>query len=475
MPRVYLLSPQRYPPEVIAVAFAKASRSPQPLDVTAEELSEPESARFHEKWVIGYGHASVAEHAVLHLAIEGASRLAIEVLESNRLASYTEKSSRYQPFGPEDFVTPPELKAQPALQARYRETMQTLYGAYQRCLTKAREHIARQFPKADDEPEARWDARHRSKYADVCRFLLPAAAQATVGMTINARALAHALRKMLSHPLAEVREIGLAIQQVAEAETPTLVRYVTPVQGWQALAEAMQRRTAAFRGGGTYADEWCHLVSWEPKGEVRVLAALLYQYGDRPYVEYFNYVRGLAAEARRALAAEALAVLDRRDMPPRALEYASFTFDLTMDQGAYYEFKRHRMMTQTPQPLTTRLGYAVPRLISEIGLEADYHRAMQEAAATFEALAAWNADVAAYVVPNAFNRRVLASFNLREAFHFLRLRTAPNAHFSMRRVAWRIAEEISAVTPTLAAFLDLPPGETWQTVEKQYFSATAWQ
>ena len=467
--RVYLLSPRRYAPEVIAVAFAKASRSPQPLDATAEELSEAASARFHEKWVIGYGHASVAEHAVLHIAVEGLSRLATEVVESHRLASYTEKSSRYQPFGPEDFVTPPELEARPDLTARYRETVQALFAAYHRCMENARAEIARRDPPAAGEDPARWDARHRSRYADVCRFLLPAASQVTLGMTINARALAHSLRKMLSHPLAEVRQLGVALQQVAEAETPTLVRHVAPVRGWQQAREALRARTADFRGGGTYAEDWCHLVSWDRGAEARVLAAALYRHGDRPYVDYLNYARGLSAEARRTLAAELLGALDFRDIPPRALEYAAFTFDLVMDQGAYYEFKRHRMMSQSPQALTARLGYAVPRLVAEIGLEGDYRAAMEAAAETYEVLAAWNPDVAAYVVPNGFNRRVLAAFNLREAFHFLRLRTAPNAHFSIRRVAWRMAEEIGAVAPALAAFLALPEGETWQTVEQQYF------
>jgi thymidylate synthase ThyX len=52
--------------------------------------------QFNEKWVVGYGHSSVAEHAVLHIAGGEYLTLAVETLESNRLASYTEKSTRYQ-------------------------------------------------------------------------------------------------------------------------------------------------------------------------------------------------------------------------------------------------------------------------------------------------------------------------------------------------------------------------------------------
>jgi len=470
MPRVYLLSPRRFSPEVIAVAFAKASRSPDPLDITAEALTETASARFHEKWVIGYGHASVAEHAVLHIAVEGVSRLATEVLESGRLASYTEKSTRYQRLSADECVIPPELETQPLLLAVYRHALEHLFAVYEQCMETVRTEIARRDPPSEGETSRQWEARHRSQYADVCRFLLPAAAQANLGITINARVLAHLLRKTLSHPLAEVRAIGESIHRVAASEVPTLLRYVTPVDGWQRGAAALRQRTAAFRGGGTYAEDWCHLISWDARGEARVLATWLYQYGDRPYVDYLNYARGLSAAEKRALAEEVLGVLAERDVPPRALELATYTFDLTMDQGAYYEFKRHRMMSQIPQPLTARLGYAVPRMVTEVGLEADYRRALEMARQAYEQLAAWNADVAAYIVPNAFNRRVVAVLNLREAFHFLRLRTAPQAHFSIRRVAWRMAEEIVAVTPTLAPFLRLREGETWQEVERRFFT-----
>src|SRR5512141_2165934 len=105
---IYLLNPKQLSPEVIAVAFAKTSRSPESFRDIAAELTDEKSAEFHEKWVVGYGHASVAEHAVLHLAFENVSRLAIEAIESNRLASYTEKSTRYQKWSADNFFVPKE-------------------------------------------------------------------------------------------------------------------------------------------------------------------------------------------------------------------------------------------------------------------------------------------------------------------------------------------------------------------------------
>lgn len=127
--RVYLLDNKKLSPETIAVTFAKTSRSPQSFDQIAQELSDEKSAQFHERWVVGYGHASVAEHAVLHIAIENVSRLAIECLESNRLASYTEKSSRYQTWDADCFFIPDEIKGT-SLEGVYSSTVSALFQKY---------------------------------------------------------------------------------------------------------------------------------------------------------------------------------------------------------------------------------------------------------------------------------------------------------------------------------------------------------
>jgi thymidylate synthase ThyX len=129
------------------------------------------------------------------------------------------------------------------------------------------------------------------------------------------------------------------------------------------------------------------------------------------------------------------------------------------------------MMTQTPQSLTTRLGYAIPYRIVEAGFKAPYCSAMEKAAETYEELANRNPYIASYIVPNGYNRRVLFTINLREAFVFCALRSAANAHYSMRRVAQRVADEIRRVHPLLSKYMPLPE-ETWQAVESQFFFKT---
>ena len=225
---IYLLSPKQLSPETIAVAFAKTSRSPESFRDIAAELSDEKSAQFHEKWVVGYGHASVAEHAVLHLAIENVSRIAIESIEGNRLASYTEKSTRYQKWDPDAFTIPPELDDHP-LREDYVKTCRLLFETYAASLAPVRRLVETSAPRREKESDEAYDRRIRSQYVDSCRFLLPAAAHANVGMTANARVLENAIRKMRSHPLVEVRQIGEEMKTVALGEVPTLVKYAEAV------------------------------------------------------------------------------------------------------------------------------------------------------------------------------------------------------------------------------------------------------
>lgn len=463
---VYLLRARELSPETIAVAFAKTSRSPLSFRQIAAELSDEQSAEFHEKWVVGYGHASVAEHAVLHVAFENVSRLAVETIEARRLASYTEKSTRYQRWEPGGYHTPPEI-AGTARQPAYRALCDRLFEAYQGSLEPVRALVAAEVPRREGESEARWDGRVRSRYVDVCRFLLPAAALANLGMTANARTLEHTVRRLRAHPLAEARAIGDELWRAAAAEVPTLLKYAEPTPYQLETPPALAQAAGATDPGppGARVD----LIASDPDGEARVLAAALYEQCGGSYADQLTRVRGAGAAGQRALAEQALGRRGRFDAPLRALEHTAYTFDVVVDQGAYFELKRHRMMTQTPQHLSANLGYAVPRRIVEAGLEGRYRQAMQAAADGYRELAAWNPEVAAYVVPNAFNRRVLLTLNLRQAFQLCELRAATNAHVSIRRLALQIAEHIRAVHPVLGAHLRLPEDETWQALEAEAF------
>jgi len=467
--QIYLLDPKKLSPETIAVTFAKTSRSPQSFDEIAAELSDEKSADFNEKWVVGYGHSSVAEHAVLHIAVENVSRLAIECLESNRLASYTEKSSRYQIWGMDYFHTPSEFIGSP-VETRYTQICQRLFSNYDKAVKVIQAYLENTCPQQENESAGAFKMRIRTTGADVCRYYLPACSLANLGMTINARALEHALCKMLSHPLEEVQRIGQDVKQVAQDNVPTLVKYAARNESMQCIGADFSALAQSMPLAQEPNADWLQITQSEPEGEEHVLAALLLRFGEASFAQALAYVKNLSKTEKAAMAANFLGKLGDHDIPLRELEYAACTVEMVLDQGAYFELKRHRMMTQTPQRFTARLGYAVPKLIADAGLLDDYRADMQEAISVYEELTLVNPEAAAYILPNAFNRRVLLRMNLRSALHFVKLRSAPNAHFAIRRAAQRLGDELQQRFPLFADYFRPDAAETWMSITDEYFT-----
>lgn len=449
--RVYSL--RGYPEEVIAVAFAKTSRSPDPFDAIAKDLSAEASAKFHERWVVGYGHASVAEHAVHHIAFENVSRLAVEAIESNRLGSYTEKSTRYQRF---DSYYTPEAISRSAHARRYRAACDLLFTTYHRALAAVQSVIEARTPRKEGEEDRPYQTRIRSQYIDVCRYLLPTATYANLGMTANARTMEHAIAKLLSHPLQEVREIGEETKRECLHVTPTLVKYAERNTYRAETPEALAATTAVY-ARGLSRDGDIALVEHDPDAEERVIAAAMFRAHPVAYGSARERVRAMSPAERQAAIDEAMRRLGPHDTPIRELESAYLTFDVLVDQGAYFDLKRNRMMTQIPQALGTDYGYAVPRAIVDAGMERPYRDAIDEASATFEAIRPELPEESRYVLTNAHLRRVLMKMNLRELYYFVRLRGAPKGHFAYRIVALRCGELARERYPLIGPYL-IPAG-----------------
>ncbi len=435
------------PPEVVAVTFAKTSRVPDSFDAIARELTETDSSRFHEKWVIGYGHSSVSEHAVLSIAIENVSILGAKFVEENRLSSFTEKSTRYQVMDPGNYYTPPSFTSG-SVGNVYRRSMAGLYETYGALMPEAKRFCEEKYGGSE------WEALGVSpagKACDAIRGLLPAAAKTNLGWTVNARSLRHALVKMASSRLEEMRELAVALQEIGERRVPTLLKYTegSPyLTGWEdrlatSAATVLVAPVAQDTGTGV------RLVDHDPDGERAVLAAVLFRATNRPYEEIRSQLSGIGRERIGVLLKEALQRIGGHEAPVREFESTAYTFEITCDFGAYRDIQRHRMTMQTQQPLTCEHGYAVTDDAREAGLAGRVEESLCEAHEACLDLAGVDPVHAQYAVPLAFNKRFLMRMNFREAYQFVRLRSRIQGHQSYRRVARAVKEEIERVHPGL--------------------------
>jgi len=486
------------PEEVVAVLFAYYSRSKESLrrnllkliqekDVDLEErtptLSLPpggggerrggedlkaakEKARqFHEKWVVGYGHSSVAEHAVAHLAVEDVSIIATKIIEDMRLAAYTEKSTRYVTFEEDKFYRPPVLMRSPYA-SLHQETAHFLLKTYVSLFPRVIEGVKAEHPRKPDQSERAYDSAFRAKACDILRYIIPAATLTNLGMTINGRALEHLLTKLFSHPLEEAREIAQLMKEEALKIIPTLIKYADynayMAETDQAmrqvakeiLGEGMERGmpsdpSASLRAGS----QPVKLVRYPEDAEEQLVAAILYGYTNWPMTQVIEQVRKLSREEKERVIDDYLKRRRKHDQPLRALEHLYYTFDILVDYGAFRDIHRHRIATQTRQDLTVAHGYETPEELVRYGLKDTFDRCMERAAEAYAQIAQDFPLEAQYLVPLAYRIRVLFTWNLRELHHFIQLRSAKQGHISYRRIAQQVFKELEKIQPLLARYI----------------------
>jgi thymidylate synthase ThyX len=467
------------PEEVIAVLFAYYSRSKddlrtnlarllsdEALDVVADgtapgagkafHLATEKARTFHEKWVVGYGHASVAEHAVVHLAIEGVSIVASKAIEDMRLASYTEKSTRYVLFDEGSFHELPELPA--ALAARYHDAARNLFRTYLALVPKVEAEVRRRVPQGEKQAPRAYDAAVRAKTFDLLRGLLPAGTKTNLGLTLNARALENGLSKMLSSPLDEVRAVAGAMHREAATVAPTLLKYVAPNEfrsrGRATFPNAVLEKLAAPGALSVPASD-ARLLRHDSDALQRIAFALASEgnEGREAGAELLARI-GRADEATlAALVRSALDGRGRFDGAPRAFEASSLLFDLVLDYGAYRDMQRHRMLSPYTARLGCELGAEVPAELAEMGVAGEFEAALAQAESAWRALAATHPWEAQYVVPLAYRVRTTWQMNVRELFHVVELRSAKQGHISYRRLAQALHREALAALPWLAGLV----------------------
>lgn len=449
--RIYTL-PNNLTPEIKAVTFAKCSRSAEAFDKIASELTEEKSSEFNEKWVVGFGHSSIAEHAVISLAIERVSILATKVIEDSRLASYTEKSTRYQIFD-RDKIYHPEAFANSELKSVYENAVNFLMDAYVDMTPAMMEFVKTKYPKPADQEEKLYNMISKARACDNLRYLLPSSTQTNLGMTINTRELEHLIKKLLSNPLKEMQDIGNEMKTCAMRDVPTLLKFadknVYTIETKKKLKEIADNNLGREAGD----NKAVVIVDYDKNAEDKLVASLLYPYSDLSFNEIQEKVKDMSQEKKSDIIDEALKRRDKFDAPLRELEHVYYTFDILMDYGAFRDVQRHRMCTQSNQAVTVAHGYDMPPEIREAGFEDRFKVAIEKAVDAYDKIYKQFPEEAQYVVPLCFRKRVLVTWNLRELHHFISLRSGKKGHASYRRIAQQCWRELDKIQPLLAKYI----------------------
>ena len=458
-------------PEVVRGAlFARYSRSSKSLrrlfldefvsdlDVTGDASLDAtvglrRAEELYQRIFGEYGDDSVAQLGGVHLACEQASNVLTKVLEWGRLMSYLEQSTRYIPYdtrlptGHYRYYRDPEILDSP-LGARYVGEMDRMFDTYGALLPRLHAHLLRAFPNTGEVAEIAYRQSVRARALDALRGLLPAGALSNVGIYGSGQAYEALLLRMRAHPLPEVRRYGALILTELRKVIPSfLTRIDRPERGglWSAYLAERREETAALvarlwperdAAGEEPPVEEVRLLDYDPDGEDKVLAAICFPDASVSEAALARRVAALGAGERAALLGAYVGErANRRHKPGRAFERTGYRFEVVSDYGAFRDLQRHRMLTVEWQPLGTALGYAVPDLVAQAGLEAEYRDSLERAAQLHETLTAAFSDQASYAVALAFRIRYVLQLNAREAMHLIELRSGPQGHPAYRRIA----------------------------------------
>ncbi len=415
----------------------------------AIKYAEKKAIDFMEKWVLGYGHSSIAEGAVVGLGLEGVSILATKVIEDNRLCSFCEKSTRYVSFYRSSFYLDDVLK-----NSEYaddiNEMLDFLFETYTKLHEPVLEYVEGMVPLKEGSSEMAWKKACASRRFDAIRYLLPTCTKTSLGWTVNARQLSHAISKLLSHPLKEMNEIGEKLKTEGGKVIPSLLRHSDKKDYFCQTQENLQ--TFNFKEN-SFDGEKVRLVNFPKDPENMIISSILYRYGNCSFAEAERRVVSMNSFDREGIIDSYLGKMGEFDHPLRELEHQYFSFDIVMDYGAFRDLQRHRICTQTNPVFTSDLGYDVPDDIIVAGVEAEYRLAMEKAKEVYEKVREKHPLQAQYLLPLGFRKRFLITMNLRELHYFIKLRTTPMAHDSYRKIVRKIYEIMSEEYPLLSKYI----------------------
>lgn len=436
-------------------------------DNTNQMVAIQKAQNFYDRILDGYGDDSIGELGGAHLAIENVSMLAAKVIEDSRIGgSPLEKSTRYIYFdqkvdGQYLFYQEPVLMTS-AYKELYLETCNDLFDTYSKLIPPLSALIEKGFPKDPAISKAAYTAALRAKVLDCLRGLLPASAMTNMGVYGNGRFFETLLQKLNSHNLAEMQEIGKKSYQELSKVIPSFIRRSDPshrhYQGYAQYMENVQKDLHQFadlhvKEIPPLTQPGVRLISYDKDSPAKVGGALLFGATSAGLQELQEYCHQLPEEElARLLDIASSPRENRRHKSPRALEHATFTFEILADFGVYRDLHRHRILTQERQLLSCEYGYYTPPEIVGTEMERDYVDAIEKAKKAYDTIASELPEEAQYIVPMAYNVHWYFHVNLRSLQWLCELRSQPAGHVTYRLIAQEMARQVSLALPPFERF-----------------------
>jgi flavin-dependent thymidylate synthase len=438
-------------PETFSAAYARISRSAE--DITAlrrqARVDVKKARKSNQKIIFKMGHHSVAEHAVFNWDIIGISRLALEEIEQFRLVSYTEKSQRYVTLEG-DYLLPEEIENTESEQL-FKDTVALQNAFYEKSFNILKDFIFNKYPHLT---EKRTDRNMLEGWAkEDARYILALAVEGQVGMTINARNLEHLFRRFHLSRRAEVREIGKRMYEQVEKIAPSIFLFAQPSQFNRDLKDSFKDNFAGLKPSEPVTNRATKLVHYSENGDDIILASFLSVFNSVHFNEALEIIKNLDNTEKEKIYRDLFKHMEFFDSTPREFEMADITFEAVISASNFAQLKRHRLATLLPGDYNIKFGNVIPENIKRNGLEKEFLDIIDRTNSVYLKLKERHGDAADYILSNSHRRHIVMKMNLREVFHFIRLRSDKHTQWDIRQLADQILEQVKTVMPLSSLLL----------------------
>lgn len=390
------------------------------------------------KRVINMGHGSISEHDYIMLSIDDVSPIVEHTLINSRLSSFTIKSRREVDFRTNGFYVP-NFRDKDGNIHPDNERLKEIFINHEKNLFEEYGHLVDSGMKLEE-----------------ARYVLPYSFYSNLFMGMDARTFTQLTKELLygkESNIEELRKLGEEFLKIIDEKIPYMsdeVRKNPPNKedDFAYLDDFAKKKHISF---DTEIHDGVSLVSSTPNADDVVLASVLqkrYQISQDKALKLLEKCSADDPLFKENLMKKIFASSDQR-----ALEQASFKFDIPIPLAVRTHLERHRMQSlSTPDfvPLWSLENYVKPHILTKEQKEV-YDRIFQknrEVRDYFQSCGVNDNDlVYFYQAANICN--VLTSVNARSLAWMSRMRCCNKAQPAIRKVVNGMCDETRKVAPLI--------------------------
>jgi len=326
--------------EAEAMLQALHSRSVGGFFHHLKEFVKRGAERFMATIYVGYGHKSIGDCGTVTVFIEGVSMLSAKAIQDFMLYCGQESSTRYIDFLRQMFINPLRNRGEGDGPERMLEKWRAFYADH---MEEVKAHLREQNPRKEGEKKKDYDKAIGARAFDIMRGFLPAGASTNLAWHSNLRQLADHLTRLRNHPLSEVQEVALVLEQALCTACPSSFAPEKRDPNHYDLNDPVQKeKYEGYRVVERYTQAWMQTAYFLKPGR---------------WPEFQLSRNSIDSEALREFQGLMSSRPPRAELPKIIGTTGTMSFEFLLDFGSFRDIHRHRAVIQRMPFVTWKYGF----------------------------------------------------------------------------------------------------------------------